>query len=352
MRVEVHAEVPDELIDRWEALHRADPLSSPFTSPGWVQATWRHYGDGARPWVLAVSDEDRLVALAPLAIRRQGGVQIAGPLAESLSDYWDVIASPEARAPALAALGRELRRRAGRDWDELRVTHLPGASATAVEFGRSGTPRAADSGYPCPGVELPVTWDEYLRSLPGRRRSNLVRHLRRLEDGTVVLRPVQNPNEISAAVTRWHELRIAQWREQGRALHPLQGTDRYRCFVTDALADLIPGGRALLWEMTVDGELAGSYLNFVDAGTYYWYLGGYVPQHSALGLGKIAIGEGIRMSIAAGRARYDFMIGAEPYKYWYGARDDRGVQGVTVRSRSLRSLAAFSWRRARERRRR
>jgi CelD/BcsL family acetyltransferase involved in cellulose biosynthesis len=87
------------------------------------------------------------------------------------------------------------------------------------------------------------------------------------------------------------------------------------------------------------------------AGTYYWYLGGYDPQTAALGVGKIAIGEGIRTSIDAGRGRYDFMIGAEPYKYWYGARDDRGVHAATIRSRHPRSLAAFLLRRARAHRR-
>jgi CelD/BcsL family acetyltransferase involved in cellulose biosynthesis len=64
-----------------------------------------------------------------------------------------------------------------------------------------------------------------------------------------------------------------------------------------------------------------------------------------LGLGKIAIGHGIRTSIEAGRARYDFGRGAEPYKYWYGAVD-RPLAARVVASERPRSLVAVAGARA------
>jgi CelD/BcsL family acetyltransferase involved in cellulose biosynthesis len=84
----------------------------------------------------------------------------------------------------------------------------------------------------------------------------------------------------------------------------------------------------------------GAYLNFFDAEAYNWYLGGFDPAHAALGLGKIAIGHGIRTSIEAGRRRYDFGRGAEDYKYWYGA-EDRLLAARVVGSRRLRSRGAL-----------
>jgi CelD/BcsL family acetyltransferase involved in cellulose biosynthesis len=328
-------------------LHGQDPLSTPFTSPGWVLAAWRHYAGGARPWIITVTSGDRLVGLAALAVRSHRGVRMAGPLAEALGDYWDVLAVPELRAEVLSAFARELRRRAGRDWDELVLNRLPARSPTAGALAAAGHVRPRGAAYPCPGMDLPPRFDAYLAGLPSRRRSNLVRHLRRLDSGAIALRTVEAVGEIPAAVDRWHALRVEQWREQGRDLHPLQRTDDFRDFVAAVLADLVPRGQALLWEFVADGRLAGSYVNFVDAGRFYWYLGGYDPATASLGIGKIAIGEGIRSSIAAGRGRYDFMIGAEPYKYWYGATDVGAVQPVGVTSRRPRSRAALGLQRAR-----
>jgi CelD/BcsL family acetyltransferase involved in cellulose biosynthesis len=65
----------------------------------------------------------------------------------------------------------------------------------------------------------------------------------------------------------------------------------------------------------------GVEVNLMDAERYYSWMGAYEPDVAHLGLGKLAIGESIRESIAAGRSYYDLMVGDEEYKYWYGATD-------------------------------
>jgi CelD/BcsL family acetyltransferase involved in cellulose biosynthesis len=128
----------------------------------------------------------------------------------------------------------------------------------------------------------------------------------------------------------------------GKALTAEHASARFREFLLEALRYLVPAGEALVWELRSADAIVGVYVNFVDAGTFYWYLGGFDPAQAKLGVGKIAIGASIRWSIATGRRAYDFTRGAEPYKYWYGARDV-AVPSLVVghaRGRSRLALAA------------
>ena len=104
-----------------------------------------------------------------------------------------------------------------------------------------------------------------------------------------------------------------------------------------------PAGLAVVWEFRVAGKDVGAWFHLVDDRTFYWYLGGFDPAQSGLGLGKISILEGIRSSIAAGRRYFDFTRGQEPFKYQYGATDRCSpdlVVGRPVRSRAaLRAVA-------------
>lgn len=342
MRVDLHEEGVEDLAGEWNALFAADPLATPFVSAGWVLACWRHYAGDARPWILGARVDGRLVGLAPLALRRRRGVRSLHILAEPLSDYWDVVAVPAERSAVLTAVGEELRRRAG-EWDEIVLGRMPEHSETPAALERAGLTALRGRGFPAPGLELPGSFEDYLRALPGRRRSDIRRHLRWLDAGDVVLRPRLDPSELPAAVERWHALRTRQWIEQGRPLFQMQASETFARFMREVLLDLVPAGRALLWEFLAGDRLVGSYVNFVDDRAFYHYLGGYDPGERGLGIGQMVVGEGIRSSIEAGRRYFDFMIGAEPYKYDYGAADRR-VEQLRVRSPRPRSVLALGLR--------
>jgi CelD/BcsL family acetyltransferase involved in cellulose biosynthesis len=104
----------------------------------------------------------------------------------------------------------------------------------------------------------------------------------------------------------------------------------------------VPLGLAQVWEFQHDGEVVGVEVNLMDARRYYSWMGAYAPEAAHLGLGKLAIGESIRASIAAGRSYYDMMVGDEEYKYWYGATDRycRWMMAGNGRPASRAALAA------------
>ncbi|MGI8624708.1 MAG: GNAT family N-acetyltransferase [Solirubrobacteraceae bacterium] len=287
-------------------------------SVGWAQAWWPHWARAAEPFLLVAREAGAVVGLAPLVRRRNGPLRVLGPVGVEPGDYWDVLAVPARRAAVAAAVADALRDEAGA-WDAGILRCLPPESPVAAAT--AALPALVQPPIPAPAIELPGDFDAYLAGLSASHRQNLRRHLRRLDQGEVELIEVTDLEGLPEVVQRWQDFRRRQWEAAGRVIDPEHLSPRFAAFMLDCLRALVPRGNALVWEFRRADHVIGTYLNFVDEHAFHWYLGGFDPAVTRLGLGKIAIGHGIRTSIEAGRRRYDFGRGAEPYKYWYGAAD-------------------------------
>lgn len=326
--------------DEWQTLSAASPGSTPFMAPSWARAWWTHWGSRQRPFTIVVRDGEQLVGLAPLAAGRRGPLRLLTTVGIEPGDYWDVIATAERRAEVCALVAGELARH-GRVWDALILRCLPPDSPLPQALTAAGLRIVRTAPVRAPSIELPDDFDGYLRRLPSQRRQNLRRHLKRLDSDEVQLRVVTDPSQVPATLERWQVLRREQWQAAGRTIEPEHLSPRFLAFMIDAVSELLPTGAALVWQFSVDGKPVGVYVNFADPETFYWYLGGFAPDVAHLGLGKIAIAHGIRTSIAAGRRRFDFARGAEPYKYWYGAQD-RLLHTIVVGTSRPRSQMALT----------
>jgi CelD/BcsL family acetyltransferase involved in cellulose biosynthesis len=338
MQLTLHDEI-EPLLPAWERVFAADPEATPFVSPGWARAWWSHWAESSwRPWILAVEDAGEVVGLAPLVLRRRGPLRILRVLGEEPGDYWNVLARPDVRDEVVRGVVGELERRRGQ-WDALALKRLPHGSLTESAVARSRLTVRSDEPERYPVLELPDTFDRYLASLSSSRRGNLRRHLRRLDDGEIALRDVSDAGALPAAIERWQRFRVKQWDAMEKSLDAEHAGDRFRDFTQDVARALVPLGLCRVTEFVRAGQPVASYVNFTDDRAFYWYLGGFDPSVASLGIGKIAIGEGIRSSIAAGRRWYDFLRGAEGYKYWYGAAD-RTSPSILLHSRRPRSRVA------------
>ena len=327
-----------ELFADWAELFAADDRATPFQSPAWARAWWRHWSDGSRPWFLEVRDAGRLVGLAPLRSDHLLGMRVLRAYEEP-GDYWDVLARPERRKEVEEVIGRELQRLRG-DWDALILSRLTHDSSTATSLQRSGLREFHRLAVACPALPLPDSFDSYLAALPRDRRSNVRRRLRKLDRGELELRTA-TVQALPDAIGRWQALRIRQWNAMGKRMMPEHAQRRFRDFLVEATTGLVPAGLAVVWEFVRGGEVVGSFVNFCDARTFYHYLGAFEPELSGLSLGNVATAEGIRSSIAAARSHYDFGRGREPYKYWYGAVDRLSATVVLSSGRTRSRLAGW-----------
>jgi CelD/BcsL family acetyltransferase involved in cellulose biosynthesis len=331
----------------WEMLFRVDDLATPFASPAWGRAWLEYWAPDAEPWLMRVHHGGRVAGVAPFALRRGRRARMLSMVGKEPGDYWDVIAAPADRESVAMAVGAELARR-GTSWDAAVISCLPPESRTLEAFDLAGLRMIRRPPVASPAIALPDTFEAYLASLPRSHRSNLRRHLRRLDQREVVLREVTDAAEVPAVMRAWRELRSRQWKMMNRQLNPEHQADRFNSFMVEATKQLIDEQLTVLWEFSHDSRIAGIYLNFADAHRFYWYLGGFDPDLSALGLGKIAIGASLRASIEAGRRLYDFTRGDDAYKYWYGARD-RMLASVVIGHGRARSRLALCAARARAR---
>lgn len=348
MKVAVHDGPLGHIAGPWRALHAAQATATPFTSFEWADAWWPHFATDAGSFVLVAREGPDVVGIAALVRRRRGPLRMLEPVGMEPGDYWDVLAAPGRREAVCAAVAGALRANARR-WDAWILRCLPPDSPLEAALAGAGLTAYERPRIQAPSIALPADFDAYLAGLSSNRRSNLRKHLRRLDSGEVGLEVVGR-DALGPAFARWREFRRAQWDAQGKDINPVHLAPHFTAFMQDATAALMPAGRAEMWEFTVAGEVVGAYVNFMDADAYHWYLGGFDPAHAKLGLGKIAIGHGIRTSIEAGRRRYDFGRGAEEYKYWYGS-EDRLLAARVVGNGSPRSRAALLAARAMIRRR-
>jgi CelD/BcsL family acetyltransferase involved in cellulose biosynthesis len=336
MEVVVERGSLEPLMDDWAELHAADDRATPFQSPGWARAWDRHWSRTAEPWVLVVRDGDQVAGLLPLWRQRVAGLRLLRSSGDP-ADYSDLLALPHARERVQAAAARELWRRR-HEWDVLVLGELPPDSAIPVALNRVGLKVAHRSTVACPLLALPDSFEAYLKTIPSRRRTNVRRHLRYLDEGEIELR-VPPVEDLPAAIDRWQELRVRQWQTMRKHLLSAHGTRDFRNLVVDAVTDLVPKRLMLVWEFVRGGQVVGSSVNLCDDRAFYPYLNAFAPELHSFGIGKIATAHGIRVSIAAGRAYYDFMRGTEPYKYWFGAVD-RLSPSLVFASGSARSVVA------------
>jgi CelD/BcsL family acetyltransferase involved in cellulose biosynthesis len=340
VRTELYEGAPHELAPEWEEIFGADPSATPFVSPGWGLSWLRHLGEGMDPWLVTVRDENRLVGLAPLALDRFRGQRIVRLVGKEPGDYWNVLAVPDHREAVTRAVAAELARRED-EWDVLFLAGQPGESATAVLSSEASLRVRPRSTTPCPRITLPDDFEEYLRLLPGSHRSNVRKHLRRLDQGEVELRDVTDVSALEDAIARWQELHIKRWAGLSKAIDPTHLRRSFREFMTDAMRTLVPRQLATVSEFLVEGEVVGVYVNLIDEDAFYWYQGGFEPSRARLGLGKMSIAHGIRWSIETGRRYFDFTRGEESFKYYFGATN-RHCPSVVVGNERLRSRSALA----------
>jgi CelD/BcsL family acetyltransferase involved in cellulose biosynthesis len=337
MKGELHDSL-ESILPEWEELFRADHEATPFMSPQWARAWWPAWGGSGRPWIVAVRENGQLVGLAPFMLRRRGPLRVLGRPGSHPSQ--DVLARPRLRPDVAEAVVAEIDQRR-REWDLLAISCFPDDSAIerSVRQRRLRLRQRRTATYP--RIELPGSFDEYLATLPRKRRSNLRRHLRRLDDGELEVRRVSEPAAIGAAIERWHSLKLSWWEAKEDAeIHAGQRGPRFVGFLKDLMPLMIPAGLGEVWELRHSGQVVGIEISLLDRRTFYSWEGGHDVAVADLGPGKVAIGEGIRLSIAARRRYYDMMRGGESYKYWYGSRD-RKSHTLLIANNRVRSRAAL-----------
>lgn len=306
----------------WNELLTDSAANQIFLTSEWQSAWWEAYHPG-RLCVLVVRDDaGRWMGIAPWFIDTspEGRRTVRTVGCVDVTDYLDIVARRGHEAPTFEALARWVAEHTD-TFDEIMLCNIPESSLAlqampqaAEAQGLASTVRLQEV---CPIVRLPETFAKYVSSLDKKNRHELRRKLRRAVDevGWYIVGP---EHDLDEELARFMALMAASSGQKAAFLNDAQN----RRFFELMVPLMAERGWLQLAFLTVHGERAAAYLNFVYDQRVLVYNSGLAPSaFGHLSPGIVLLGRLIEYAIEQGFHTFDFLRGDEPYKYDMGGQD-------------------------------
>ncbi|HKO15352.1 MAG TPA: GNAT family N-acetyltransferase [Gemmatimonadaceae bacterium] len=317
----------------WRELWARVPGATPFQSPAWLLPWMETFAPGA-PLVLTMRRAGSLVAVAPFYVAPdETGMRWLRLIGAGNTDYLDVLAPDEHARTVAAGVLAHLGRR-GAAWDVADLWPLAGTAALLAAAVPDGLQASTSPNDVCPTLVLPATVEHLADHVPARFLSKLRYYRRRLERSGELRVRLATCETVCSLFSTLAALHEARWRERGESgvLHD----PAVRAFHQAALPALCSDGTPRLLELTLDGRTVACVYVLLRGTRAWYYLGGFDPAYERFSVGTVAVGHAIDAAIRDGARTFDFLRGAEPYKYAWGAADR------PVYRRTLRRAGALS----------
>jgi hypothetical protein len=267
----------------WLDLFEKCPEAPPFLHPAWLTSWWEIFGGAP----LRPVQTDGALAIC---FEYDGRLVFVG---NGITDQLDILC---ASIDAAAGLTAVLRRHA------LDLQEIPQASPLLKHLPHE----------PCsvsPVVDL-------RDAAPKNMRRNMKVARRDLEKmGTVEVLHTARPDFLDDLF----RLHAARWEVDGEP--GVLADDAVQRFHRLAAARLAETGMLRMHALKLNGTVVGVVYAFCRGTTVYSYLGGYDPSLRDCSPGALAIEAAMEHAREEGRAHFDFLRGAEKYKYAWGAKD-------------------------------
>jgi CelD/BcsL family acetyltransferase involved in cellulose biosynthesis len=280
--------------------------ASPFSAPGWFDAWWHAFGHG-RLDVFTLRRGGELLAVLPVS-ERHG-------LRRALTNWH----TPELEILAVDSAARQalLRRVLRTTRTSLQLAMLTAGSDDAHDFASVAheerlriLPRTIEYS---PYVRLEGSFDDYERTLPQRRRSELRRRRRRLAERGALTFEVQTGGErLEQLLAEGFAVEGSGWKtEQGTAIVSRPETEE---FYRRVAAWAAPRGSLRLAFLRLDGRAIAFHFTIEEGGSAYQLKGGYDPEFRELAPGQLLVQDMIRWAFARGLHTYEFLGADEAFK--------------------------------------
>lgn len=315
----------EELQGEWNTLVRQSQSNRIFSTWEWNRIWWDAYHPGTL-WIITVRDSDgHLAGIAPCFIEstadRGRVVRLIGCV--DVTDYVDLIVDPTKMDAVLAAFAACFQdSRQSFDW--LDFCNLPEQSPVYARLPELLRDKqfavTLKQQEVCPVIVLPASWETYVESLDKKERHELRRKLRRAESAEeqVSWYIVGADHNLEAESERFLELMAASQEQK----HLFLQNPQNRAFFNQIVPVLYANGWLQMSFLTIDGEAAACYLNFLYRDHVQVYNSGLnTSRYSHLSAGIVLLAYNIQFAIEHGYRVFDFLRGNEVYKYRMGAKD-------------------------------
>ncbi len=289
---------------------------SVFVLPPWLEVWWRVFQPGTELYLAAVREQSDIIGIVPLQVRGKEASFIGSP---DVCDYQDFIVVPGKEKAFFNVLLDDLKQR-GISQLSLKPLRPDSMVMTSlIEVARNwGFEVLCREEEVSVEMDLPSTWEEYLESLDRKQRHEVRRKLRRLwKAGDVVYRcqEVGSP-QVDGLMDTF--LRLFTLSREEKAEFLTAQMELFFRSLAKAMAELKLLRFGIL---EVEKATVAMTMGFDYNGAMYLYNSGYNPEYDSLSVGLLSKVLCIQESIQQGRKKWDFLKGAEKYKYQLGGKE-------------------------------
>lgn len=340
----------EQLRGEWDALQSLDPPPHPFASWAWARNWARHMDPGGNLRIVCLREDDQLVGVVPLVLRRvrRCGIGLYGRLSLALgsaADYREPVMHPDQAWPVLAALFEWLEEEDD-TWSVLTLDAIPDHSAcrdlipTVARF--QGLHVSGAVGEVSPYVKLPPTVDEFYRGMTKSTRRTTQNRWRKfcreVDDPTI--RQIQGAGITPGDMESLFDLHRRSWEFRGQP--GMLGDSRVRAFHQDLASASMPGAEPLLLVLEADSRRVAANYGFLCSGVFCCYMGGFDPEYAPYSAGALMETQTIEHGIESRWTEIDLMKGAERYKFHYTRRCRQALHyTITKSANTLRAISAL-----------
>lgn len=319
-----------KLRDDWDAVLGRSRDNTVFLTWECMVNSVKKIDKGKRLRTLLIKEGSKTIAIAPLRQTRYNlsnwlGYEVIEPLAYWDLDYTGLILA-ESEQECLSLFLDYLYKQ--KDWDFIYLYNIPETSTfpallpkVAGKFPKFETRKGAD----CPYLTIPESIDGLMDGLSAKFRKNLRRSMRNLErdHGKVELKKYTEVGSLEETLQLFQNLHQKRWTLKGK---PGAFADQDARDMNLNWARLMAekDWLALYFLMVNNTPIATQCCFEYNQKIHYW-LGGFDPTYVSYSVGNLMILKVLERCVEKKVREYDFMRGAEPYKFTWNAESRRNI---------------------------
>jgi len=298
----------------WNDIYLRSQAGLLFSSPDWAETWWKHFGEGSTLSAGAVEEDGVVIGIAPLRLQ-DGIVRFIG--SDNLFDFRDFIVEKDREEVFYRALLQGLSMTGAASLDLAPLLPVSSAYRVLIPLAREqGLAVTCSPDEVTVSLDLPPDLPSYLALLSGKQRHELLRKERRLnEEGDVSYRVKDRADD--ADIDLFLDFFRKSREDKNRFLTPT-----VELFMRDIIASSQARGMLRLGILELNSTPIAATLCFEYRDGIYLYNSGYAPDYRWLSAGLLSKYYSIRDSITQKKSYYDFLRGAEKYKFHLGGKEN------------------------------
>jgi len=323
-------------------LEKGGDESTMYLTHEWLATRWRHFGEGQRLNLLLFERDRRVIGIMPLVRNEYRLGPFKLDALESIggtSRNYVGLMSPEDRKEVISALLDYLNENLSGVRLILRLSLIPAESRFLGALKRGMAQLSEGLAFEerfktlAPYLDLPVSWDEYFGSLPGKRRRTLGRMRRRLEkDHGAVSYQLCDADSLEAGLNRFFELHQERWRAVG--ISGSFADPRIKEFYREVAWKFLNRGWLYFSSMSVAGRLVSAKYGCILNRKIYFIAAGRDIRYSDYNVGHLHMMHVVKDAVSRNLSEFDFLQGDEPYKFHW-TKSARRYMRVTIIKRGF-----------------